>query len=183
MDVTGTYIALGEYATRTTNYVLLRGRTYIGYNTEIDGNLEVNGTIIEHGFAGRGTRTTIDHPLDPLNKTLTLSTMQSPDLINVYSGNATTGGNGEAVVMLPAYIEALNKDFRYQLTVVGQFAQAIVLEKIVGNRFKIKTDKPNVEVSWQVTGIRKDAAAEKNRTPVEGDKTDKERGKYLYPKA
>src|SRR5262249_41494366 len=77
----------------------------------------------------------------------------------------------------------LNRDFRYQLTVVGQFAQAIVAEKVKGNRFTIQTNAPGVEVSWQVTGIRQDAWANKNRIKVEESKSDKERGFYLHPEA
>jgi hypothetical protein len=84
-------------------------------------------------------------------------------------------------VALPDYFEAVNRDYRYQLTVIGQFAQAIVSSKIAGNRFTIKTDKPNVEVSWQVTGIRKDPYAEKYRIPVEETKPANERGRYLHP--
>jgi len=68
------------------------------------------------------------------------------------------------------------------LTVIGQFAQAIVSEEIHNNRFTIKTDKPNVRVSWQVTGIRHDPFAESHRIQVEVEKTGKERGKYLHPK-
>ena len=64
----------------------------------------------------------------------------------------------------------MNRDFRYQLTVVGEFAQAIVASKISGNSFRIRTDQPNVEVSWQVTGVRKDKFAEENRIKVESDK-------------
>jgi hypothetical protein len=40
-----------------------------------------------------------------------------------------------------------------------------------------------VEVSWQVTGVRRDAWAEKNRIQVEEDKTERERGFYLHPEA
>ena len=88
-------------------------------------------------------------------------------MMNIYNGNVITDGSGYASVKLPEWLEALNKDFRYQLTVIGEFAQAIVYEKISNNHFSIKTDKPNVEVSWQVTGIRKDAFANANRIPVE----------------
>ena len=49
---------------------------------------------------------------------------------------------GEAIVTLPDNFVALNQDFRYQLTVVGRFAQAIVLQEVKGHHFKIKTDKP-----------------------------------------
>ncbi|UCD93517.1 MAG: hypothetical protein JSU69_07015, partial [Candidatus Zixiibacteriota bacterium] len=103
--------------------------------------------------------------------------------MNVYNGNVITDSNGEAVVELPHYFEVLNRDFRYQLTVIGHFAQAIIAEEINGNLFVIRTDKPNVKVSWQVTGIRKDAFAEANRIEVEVDKPPREKGKYLHPEA
>jgi len=103
-------------------------------------------------------------------------------MMNVYNGNVTTDAQGEAVVTLPEYFEALNRDFRYQLTVIGQFAQAIIAEKIQGNQFVIRTDLPNVEVSWQVTGIRQDAWAEEHRIVVEEDKPISEQGFYLHPK-
>jgi hypothetical protein len=112
----------------------------------------------------------IDHPLDPANKTLSHSFVESPDMMNVYNGNIMTNARGEAVVVLPDWFEALNQDFRYQLTVIGQFAQAIVAKKIQHNRFTIKTNKPKIEVSWQVTGIRHDAYAIDHRIPIEEDK-------------
>ena len=84
---------------------------------------------------------------------------------------------------LPEYFEALNRDFRYQLTVMGQFAQAIVAQEIGNNRFVIRTNKPSVKVSWQVTGIRRDAYANSNRIPVEEEKPADERGYYLHPEA
>jgi hypothetical protein len=82
---------------------------------------------------------------------------------------------------MPDYFAALNRDFRYQLTVVGQFAQAMIAEKISGTSFRIKTDKPRVEVSWQVTGIRKDKFAEENRIKVETEKPASERGQLQNP--
>ena len=85
------------------------------------------------------------------------------------------------MVVLPDYFEGLNRDFRYQLTVLGQFAQAIVAKKIGDNRFVIRTNKPNVEVSWQVTGIRHDAYADAHRIQVEEEKPPQEQGHYLHP--
>src|SRR5262249_50599128 len=141
-----------------------------------DGDVQVTGNLSKAGGSFK-----IDHPLDPENKYLSHSFVESPDMMNIYNGNITTDGNGRAVVDLPDWFEALNKDFRYQLTVVGTFAQAIVAEKVKGNRFVIQTNAPGVEVSWQVTGIRQDAWANKNRIPVEEMKSDKERGFYLHP--
>jgi hypothetical protein len=102
-------------------------------------------------------------------------------MLNVYSGTVTTNRAGVARVRLPAYFEALNRDFRYQLTVVGAFARAMVSEEIKKNEFAIRTDPGRVKVCWQVTGVRKDAWAEANRLPVEETKPKGERGRYLHP--
>jgi hypothetical protein len=102
-------------------------------------------------------------------------------MMNVYNGNITTDSNGDATIQLPDWFEPLNRDFRYQLTPIGQFAQAMVSSEIKDNHFSIKTDKPNVKVSWQVTGIRQDPYANAHRIPVEEDKTGDDQGKYLHP--
>jgi hypothetical protein len=125
----------------------------------------------------------IDHPLDPENKYLNHAAIESAEVLNVYSGNVTTNENGDAVVTLPNWFEALNSDFRYQLTVIGTFAQAIITEKIKGNRFAIKTNASNVEVSWQVTGVRSDPTARKFKFDIEEEKRKDERGYYLNPDA
>ena len=117
------------------------------------------------------------------NKYLIHAAIESSEVLNIYSGNVKTDANGDAVITLPAWFDAINKDLRYQLTVIGTFAQAIVGEKVKNNRFIIKTNAPNVEVSWQVTGIRKDAFADKHRIPIEEMKPEIERGYYLYPDA
>ena len=103
-------------------------------------------------------------------------------MMNIYNGNITTDGSGNAKVVMPAYFNALNKDFRYQLTPIGTFAQAIISEEINGNTFAIKTDKPNVKVSWQVTGVRHDKFAEAHRVIPEVAKEAEMRGKYLHAK-
>lgn len=82
---------------------------------------------------------------------------------------------------MPDWFEALNRDFPYQLTVMGQFAQAIIGTKMANHSFAIKTDKPNVEVSWQLTGVRHDAWADAHRIPVEQLKAERERGFYMHP--
>jgi hypothetical protein len=149
-----------------------------GLAGRFNGDVLVTGTLSKGGGSFK-----IDHPLDPENKYLSHSFVESPDMMNIYNGNITTDQNGLAVVELPDYFEALNRDFRYQLTVIGQFAQAIVAEKVKGNRFTIQTSAPGVEVSWQVTGIRQDAWANKNRIQVEEAKSEKERGHYLHPES
>lgn len=145
-------------------------------NVGIAGNLGIAGSLSK---AGGGFE--IDHPLDPANRYLRHSFVESPEMLNVYSGNVTTDANGAASVELPDYFEALNSDFRYQLTVLGQFAQAIVAEEIENNRFTIRTDQPQVKVSWQVTGIRRDPWAVRHRIAVDAEKAEEEKGRYLHP--
>lgn len=125
--------------------------------------------------------TRIDHPLDPENKYLYQALVQSPEMITTLSGNVTTGANGEAVVQLPSYFQATNTDFRYQLTPIGQFAQAIVLHEVENNSFAIKTDRPNIKISWQITGVRNDPYALAHPFEAEPAKPDYEKGTYLYP--
>ncbi|HPI53888.1 MAG TPA: hypothetical protein PLU10_04295, partial [Chitinophagaceae bacterium] len=149
---------------------------YAGY---FDGNTHINGNLSKAGGTFK-----IDHPMDPANKYLIHSFIESPDMMNVYNGNITTDANGFAVVSLPSYFEVENKDFKYQLTVIdnsNDFVMAKVSEKVANNSFKIKTSKPNVEVSWQVTGVRQDVWANANRVVAEVEKNEQEKGKYLHP--
>jgi len=141
-----------------------------------EGNVTINGNLSKAGGSF-----VIDHPADPANKYLYHSFVESPDMMNVYNGNITTDGGGNATVTLPDWFDTLNRDFRYQLTTIGQLCQATVASKVLNNTFTIKTDKPHVEVSWQVTGIRQDAWANAHRIPVEVEKAKADQGHYLHP--
>lgn len=145
---------------------------YAGY---FSGNVQITGSIAK----GSGTFK-IDHPLDPENKYLYHSFVESPDMMNIYNGNVTTDANGYATVKLPGYFDALNKDFRYQLTVIGTFAQAIVAEEVHNGSFVVRTNEPNVKVSWQVTGIRQDKYANAHRVVAEVEKEPAAKGYYLH---
>jgi hypothetical protein len=147
-----------------------------GYAGLFVGNVHVDGFFTKSGGGFR-----IDHPTDPANKYLCHSFVESPEMLNVYSGQVTTDEDGRATVALPDYFESLNRDFRYQLTVVGLFAQAIVAEEIRENRFVISTDKPGVKVSWQVVGVRQDPWARAHAITTEIEKSKPDRGKYLAP--
>jgi hypothetical protein len=125
----------------------------------------------------------IDHPLDPDNKYLYHSFVESPDMMNVYNGNVTLDKKGEAWVKLPDYFEALNEEFRYQLTPIGAPAPNLhVAKEISDNSFLIAGGKAGIEVSWQVTGIRKDAYAKAHRIVSVVTKKAENRGKYIHPR-
>ncbi len=144
-----------------------------------DGRVEITGPLIKPAGSFK-----IDHPLDPANKYLYHSFVESPDMMNVYNGNVVLDADGRATVELPAYFGALNKDFRYQLTAIGAPGPNLhIAAKAADNRFTIGGGVPGQEVSWQVTGIRQDAYAAAHRIPVEEEKPEGERGLYLHPAA
>lgn len=146
------------------------------------GNVSISGSLYVTGEVQKASGNfKIDDPIDPANKYLYHSFVESPDMMNIYNGNIVTDADGVAVVALPAWFEALNQDFRYQLTTIGQRADAWIDTEIAGNKFTIRTDKPNVKVSWQVTGVRHDAYANAHRSPIEEEKPAAEQGHYLHP--
>jgi hypothetical protein len=123
----------------------------------------------------------IDDPLDPANKYLYHTSVESPDMKTFYDGVVTLDANGEASVQMPDWFQALNKDFSYQLTCVGGYAPVYISQEVQNNTFKIAGGKEGLKVSWQVTGIRQDAWANANPSPVVVDKPADEQGTYLYP--
>jgi hypothetical protein len=100
---------------------------------------------------------------------------------NVYDGNVTTDGKGFATVQLPRWFEALNKDFRYQLTSLSGLQEVAVAREIQHNRFTIQSEKPHSKVSWQVTGVRHDPYANAHRIQVVVPKEGGAEGTYLHP--
>jgi len=148
------------------------------------------GTTVQYCYAGyfvgsiikSGGSFLIDHPLDPENRWLEHSFVESPDMMNVYNGVVTANSSGEAEVQMPTYFEALNTDFRYQLTALGAAAPNLhVKQEMTNGRFVIGGATPKQRISWQVTGVRQDPWAEKNRIVPEYDKAVFEKGLYKHP--
>ena len=69
-----------------------------GFAGNFNGDLNVSGTI----FAGTKDFR-IDHPLDPANKYLLHASVESSEMMNVYSGNTILDGRGQATVQLPQH--------------------------------------------------------------------------------
>jgi hypothetical protein len=144
-----------------------------------EGNVQVTGLLTK---AGGGFK--IDHPLEPAHKYLSHSFVESPEMKNVYDGVVVLDKNGECCVELPEWFEALNSEFRYQLTSIGTSAPNLhIAREISNNRFHIAGGKPETKVSWQVTGVRKDSWAQAHRLIVEEEKPESERGYYQHPEA
>jgi hypothetical protein len=147
-----------------------------GYAGSFSGNVTIDGTLFADAKDFK-----IDHPSDPANKYLVHASIESSEMVNIYSGNVTTDELGLATVQLPSWFETLNGDLRYQLTVVGRRAQAWIAQEVKDGKFQIASDATNTKVSWQITGVRQDAYAKAHPLVVEQSKNARERGFYKHP--
>lgn len=175
LRVTGRDIAVAANNPTRVNSTLLCTSLFAG---EFDGHVWITGVLLKALDLFM-----IDHPLDPANQVLRHACVESPEMKNIYDGIANLDGLGEAVVELPSWFSALNRDFRYQLTCLGSFAPVFVSQGIEDNRFRISGGHPGGRVCWQVTGIRQDAWAQANPLVVEEKKPRQERGFFLHPEA
>jgi hypothetical protein len=131
------------------------------------GNVTVYGSLSKSGGTFK-----IDHPLNPANKYLYHSFVESPDRKNIYDGVVTLDGRGEATVTLPEWFEALNRDYRYQLTALDAPAPSLhIAGRVKDGTFQIAGGQAGQEIAWQVTGIRQDAWAKANPVQVEVEKS------------
>jgi hypothetical protein len=167
---------IGVYGS-ATNGIGVWAFTANGTALYAEGDATVTGSLSKGGGSFK-----IDHPLDPARKYLYHSFVESPDMMNIYNGTVRLDRVGRAVVGLPDWFEALNRDYRYQLTPVGGPAPNLhIAAKVGGGQWAITGGAAGQEVSWQVTGIRQDAWANAHRIPVEEAKPAEDQGRYLHP--
>ena len=121
-------------------------------------------------IAAPSKRFVIDHPLDPAHKSLVHASVESCEMMNLYSGIAILDAAGEAAVTLPDWFQGLNDSLRYQLTCIGAFAPVYIAQKVDGAQFRIAGGTPGMEVSWQIIGARADRWARENPLSVVVDK-------------
>jgi hypothetical protein len=170
----------GTAVTAVANRSNRVGLAAIGSPTaaQFTGNVSVSGTL----FA-TAKQFVIDHPLDPENRVLAHTSVESSERAVVYSGTVTCDPDGNATVTLPDWLEALATDFRYQLTCVGSHAPVYVGRPVEDNAFAIAGGTAGLTVSWQLTGVRHDPWAQHHDLEVEQDKDERERGFYQNPEA
>ena len=152
------------------------GSSISGQAGFFQGNVQITGNISKGGGSFK-----IDDPLDPANKYLSHSFVESPDMKNIYDGVVVLDTSGSAWVTMPQWFQVLNRDFRYQLTTIGGYAPVYIGQELQNNRFQIAGGTAGLKVSWMITGIRQDPYANAYRIPIEQDKPADERGTYLHP--
>lgn len=125
----------------------------------------------------------IDHPQDPENKFLRHFSVESNEVLNMYRGTTAFDANGEAVVELPTYFDAINRNVSYQLTPIGDYAPLFIKQKVQNGKFVIGGGKAGMEVSWTVHAERNDAYYQQypEKRAVELEKRPDQKGTYLMP--
>ena len=145
-----------------------------GYAGYFSGRVHVSGTLSKAAGSFK-----IDHPLDPEHKYLYHSFVESPDMKNVYDGVVTTDGAGFATVRAARLVPGAQPRLPLPADACSATARGRAPASSARSRTTRSWCRPtcrSVEVSWQVTGIRQDAYAEKHRIPVEEDKPADEQG-------
>jgi len=168
----------------TANSVGVAGVGYVGVAGQSSDPANGAGVYSYDNIVAAGTKNfRIDHPLDPENKYLNHFSIESNEVLNIYRGTVTCDANGTALVQLPAYVNAINIDFSYQLTPIGAFAGLYIAKKIENGMFVIAGALPGMEVSWQLTGRRNDAYLQKypEAAKVETEKAEGDKGLYIRP--
>jgi len=161
-----------------SNSVGVLGGSSSGWAGYFVGNVNIIGSLNVAG--SKNFR--IDHPLDPADEYLYHAAIESDEVLNQYSGNVVLDASGHATVELPRWFEAINTDYRYQLTAIGAAAPGLyVAREIRGNRFEIAGGSPGLKVSWQITARRNDAYMRTHPFTAEREKPEELRGLYLDP--
>ncbi len=165
----GAWGALGYYTGSTV---------YAGY---FSGNVNITGSISK----GSGSFL-IDHPLDPLNKTLRHNFVESPGNLCIYPGKIKLDASGKAEVKMPDYYIALVKEEEAiaQITPVGKpFLTGCEWSKDFTTL--IIYGEPDREIYYSVIADRDDPVIHQLYKPVEEEKGNGNftKGKLLYPKA
>ena len=161
---------------------------------QINDAVTINGDLTVTGALSKSSGSfVIDHPLDPKNKLLYHSFVESPEVMNTYVGRAMLDESGNATIDLPNYFLSLNKDVRYFATPIGQAMPDLYLSAGVRKYFfgllgtpvfSITGGTPGGQVSWMVTGVRHDPYILANPVIPEVSKssfTPYAQGMYVHP--
>ena len=186
--MTHTSIKIGAAIVTLSMLLALSTLAHAAATLTLSGNVQAKSSFAITGSISKGSGTfLIDYPLDPSNKLLYHSFVESPDVKNLYDGVATLDQKGEATIVLPTYYDALNYKTRYQFVALSQAMPNLHIKTPEhDNQFTIGGGVPGGTVSWQVTGIRHDPYIVANPILVEVEKGPGrlvDKGECIYPPA
>ena len=155
------------------------GTRYAGY---FAGRVHISGPLTKPSGSFL-----IDHVLDPKNKTLRHSFVESPEDLCLYRGQVKLNAKGEATVKMPDYFSALTKeeDATVTLTPIGRKPFLAGYEWNKKHTSFTIYGEPARQVTYIVLADRDDPAIRHFRQPVEEakGKGNFEKGKFIYPEA
>ena len=165
------------------------GGRYGVHGNVTNSNSSTYGVYASGDLAATGVKSfVIDHPLDPLNRTLRHYSIESNEVLNMYRGIVALDESGQGKIELPEYWDVTNINPSYQLTAIGSPTQPYILQEIQDNYF-IVAGEPLTKVSWTVYSNRNDPTfryydthgKEYSKEVIE--KTPDEKGTYRVPEA
>lgn len=182
------YGVYGENASTATvnNNIGVAGLGWVGVFGESNNNGGPGFGVYSNGeLGGSGLKSfMIDNPLDPENKFLKHFCIESPEVLNMYRGTVTLNSEGEAVISLPEYYDAINIEPSYELTAIGKPAPNLyVKEEITKNEFTIAGGNAGQKISWTIYSKRNDLYVQNNPESivVQPEKRINQKGRYLHP--
>jgi hypothetical protein len=144
------------------------------------GNVTISGSLSK----GSGTFL-IDHPLDPLNKILRHSFVESPEELCLYRGKVKLDKSGKAKVELPDYFPLLTIEEQATVTLAAIGRKPFLASYEWNGDFTSFTvfGDPDREVSYLVLANRDDPVIHLLRRPVEEEKDPADRNTLIFPDA
>ena len=147
------------------------------------GNVNITGTLSK----GAGSFL-IDHPLDPLHKTLRHNFVESPENLCIYRGKVKLDATGQAKVRMPDYFAALTREDEATVVLTPIGRTPFLASYEWNDDFTAFTvyGEPQRYVSYQVLADRDDPVIHKLYRPVvevKGENNGWIPGKLLYPEA
>ena len=146
------------------------------------GNVHVSGSLSK----GSGSFL-IDHPDDPLNKTLRHNFVESPENLCLYRGIVDLDETGNGVIEMPDYFKNLTKEDEATVILTSIGAPFILGYEWNGNFTKVKVyGNAGRKASYIVLADRDDPVMRQLFRPVvetKGEGKDVPSGKLLYPEA
>ena len=167
------YITNRYWRNATSKYMLWNSSHY---------QVEMNSGLYVGGNLSKATGNfMIDHPLKPYTHVLQHSFVESPEMMNIYKGNAWIQ-NGKCEIKMPDWFIALNgknqDDYSYCLTNIGKRNILWVEKEMNDNGEVVFAAEEDGKFSYIIYAVRHDPYAENHRIKVE-EKKDKKY--YLYP--